>query len=106
MMDDLPHIPQDPRVLNIHLLGRAYRIACPPDEEVRLLEAAAYLDEKLNEARNSGKIIGSDRLTLMVALNLAAEVMQLRVNMAEQEADMQEVARRLQGMVDSILHWG
>lgn len=105
-MDDAPHIAQNSRVLNVHLLGKAYRIACPPEEEVHLLEAAAYLDEKLTEARSSGKIVGTDRITLMVALNLAAEVIQLRDKSAQHEADMQAVYERLQRMVDSILHWG
>lgn len=102
-MDDISSAPQH---LSIQLLGRTYRIACPPDEAAYLLEAASYLDRQLERARRASKISGTDRLTLMVALNLAAEVVQLRAEVAGQKADLDSLAERLQAMVDSLLQSG
>lgn len=106
MVDDRPSRAPGTEIIDIQLLGKAYRIACPPSEAAVLVEAAAYLDQQLHEARSAGKVAGTDRLTLMVALNLAAEVVQLRAQAAAQQADLDELAERLQGMVDSVLHCG
>lgn len=94
------------QTINIQLLGRSYRIACPPEEADCLLDAASYLDQQLEQARRSGRIVGTDRLTLMVALNLAAEVVQLRAQVAAQKGDLDRLAGRLQGMVDSLIQSG
>lgn len=92
-----------PQTIDIQLLGRSYRIACPPEEACYLFDAASYLDQQLERARRSGKTVGTDRLTLMVALNLAAEVVQLRAQVAAQKSDLDSLAGRLQGMVDSLI---
>lgn len=94
------------QTINIQLLGRSYRIACPLEEADCLLDAANYLDQQLEQARRSGRIVGTDRLTLMVALNLAAEVVQLRGQVAAQKSDLDSLAGRLQGMVDSLIQSG
>ena len=48
--------------LDVSIMGREYRVACPPDQEPSLLEAVAYLDHKMREIRDSGKVVGLDRV--------------------------------------------
>lgn len=64
-----------PRSTEIHILGRAYKVACSREEEPALLAAADYLDEKMREIRDSGKVIGAERIAIMAGLNLAHELL-------------------------------
>ena len=69
------------KTLEIKLLGKDYRVACEPDEREQLLAAAALLDAKLKEAgdKTSGSARGSgERVAVMVALNLAHELLVAR----------------------------
>ncbi|MDP2826959.1 MAG: cell division protein ZapA [Sulfuritalea sp.] len=69
------------KTLEIKLLGKAYRVACEPDEREQLLAAAALLDGKLKEAgdKSPTSARGSgERVAVMVALNLAHELLAAR----------------------------
>jgi cell division protein ZapA len=64
-----------PRSIEINILGRAYKVACPREEESALLAAADYLDEKMREIRDKSKVIGAERIAIMAGLNLAHELL-------------------------------
>lgn len=59
----------------VNILGKEYRIACEPGTENELISAARFLDTRMREVRGSGKVIGTDRIAVMVALNLAHELL-------------------------------
>ena len=59
--------------LTISLLGREFRVACPEGEERQLQAAAEYLNRKLKEVRDTGKVVGNERIAIMAALNIAHE---------------------------------
>lgn len=61
----------DPRQVSLRILDREYRVACPPEERQSLLKAADLLNQRMEEVRDSGKLIGFERIAVMVALNLA-----------------------------------
>ena len=67
---------KDSNSLNIKILDKEYRVACSPDEHDSLLTSADFLNDKLNEIRSKGSILGSERIAIMVALNLAHELLQ------------------------------
>ena len=60
----------------VNILDKEYRIACQKGEEEGLLASARLLDAKMRSIRSTGKVIGSDRMAVMVALNLAHELLQ------------------------------
>ncbi len=64
-----------PRSIEIHILGRAYKVVCARDEESALIAAADYLDEKMRGIRDSGKVIGAERIAIMAGLNLAHDLL-------------------------------
>ena len=64
---------RDKGALTINLLGRELRIACPEGEERQLLASVDYLNRKLKEVRDVGKVVGNERIALMAALNVAHE---------------------------------
>lgn len=64
--------------LDIAIMGREYRIACPESERERLQQSAALLDRKMREVRDSGKINGAERIAVMAALNIAHDFISSR----------------------------
>jgi len=55
-------------------MDKEYRVACPPEEQESLRASADFLNDKLNEIRGKGSIIGTERIAIMAALNLAHEL--------------------------------
>jgi cell division protein ZapA len=64
-----------PRSIEIHILGRAFKVACSREEEPALLAAANYLDRKMHAIRDTSKVIGVERIAIMAGLNLAHELL-------------------------------
>ncbi len=89
----------------VTILGKEYRVACPPHERDDLLRSAAYVDEKMRELRNRGRTLGTENVAVMAALNIAHELIEEREN---EQADALEPAvterlRRLNHKVESAL---
>lgn len=61
--------------VNISIMGKDYLVACDEDEKQDLIRSAEYLNRKMCEIRDSGKIIGTDRIAVMAALNIAHELL-------------------------------
>lgn len=61
--------------LNVTIMGQAYKLACKEGEEDALRQAVTYLDEKMCAIRDAGKIMGNDRIAVMAALGIAAELL-------------------------------
>jgi cell division protein ZapA len=64
--------------LDIEILGRDYKVACKERERVELLEAVTFLDGRMREIRDGGKVVGADRMAVMAALNIANELLRER----------------------------
>jgi cell division protein ZapA len=97
--------------LDIQLLGKDYKVACPPDEQPALQTAADFLNARLNEVAAKGKFSG-ERLVAMVALNLAHELLSQRSNSPSASTsvagtlDSDEFARRIESIetrIDAVL---
>jgi cell division protein ZapA len=43
------------------------------------MEAVAFLDTKMGEIKKAGKVSGTDRIAVMAALNIAHELLSLKV---------------------------
>lgn len=61
--------------IDVSIMGQAYKLACKEGEEQALLEAVAYLDQKMCAIRDAGKVRGNDRIAVMAALGIAAELL-------------------------------
>ena len=85
--------------MTVHILGKEYQVACPPEERDALISSAALLDEKMREIRGAGKIVGLDRIAVLAALNLANDVVKL--NNAE-TTDRQDEMRQLEKLTERV----
>jgi cell division protein ZapA len=63
---------------SIQILDKEYLIACPDEERDDLLVAANYLNARLREIRDGGKVLGIERIAVMAALNMANDLLKLR----------------------------
>jgi len=69
-----------PKTLEVTILGRSYKVACEDAEREALLQAVAYVDGKMNEVKGSGKVSGTERVAVMVALNIAHELLSTKID--------------------------
>lgn len=65
----------DPLAVIVSILDKEYKVACPSGEKHALLETAEYLDTKMREIRDAGKILGAERIAVMTALNITHELL-------------------------------
>jgi cell division protein ZapA len=63
--------------VTVRILEKEYHVACPAQEKSDLLASAELLNSKMREIRDSGKVVGLDRVAVMAALNLADELIKL-----------------------------
>lgn len=82
----------DSKGLQISIMGREFRVACPENEQEGLLVAVEYLNQKMQEIREHGKVVGVERIAIMAALNIAHELLSTKVGGG---FDIAEVKRRM-----------
>ncbi len=88
--------------LTISLLGREFRVACPDGEEKQLLASADYLNRKLKEVRDTGKVAGNERVAIMAALNIAHELVSNKGGVTANAVDGSAIRRRISAMQETV----
>jgi cell division protein ZapA len=84
--------------VKINILDREFLIACPEEEKPALMQSAGYLHKKMQEIRDSGKVIGIDRIAVMAALNITHELLQSKSD----SSGLDEIRARLQALNDKL----
>lgn len=90
--------------VSIHLLDKEYRVSCPPDEQEALMVSASFLGKKMKEIRDSGKVVGTDRIAVMAALNITHELLKMRTDNVSQNGTFGTRIRSIQNKIDAALH--
>ena len=89
--------------LQITIMGRDFRVACPESEQASLLEAVDYLNRKMLEIRDGGKIIGLERIAIMAALNIAHEMLTMKVGGGFDMGDVKRRMARMETVIDQAM---
>lgn len=96
---------QEVSPITVQILGKEYKIACTEDERDILINSAQQLDEQMREIKDTGKVIGSDRIAVMAALNLAHELNQIqtqKTSVSQELADhLANLRRKIQNVLES-----
>lgn len=66
------------RSVLVRILGKEYTVECPPEEHETLVASAEYVNERMASIKRRGKALGAERIAVMVALNVARELLVLR----------------------------
>jgi cell division protein ZapA len=85
--------------VSVSILDKEYRISCQPEERDALIESARYLDSKMREVRQTGRVIGTEKIAVMVALNIAHELLELNKRKSN---DAQALSQRIQNLQEKI----
>ena len=85
--------------VSVRILEKEYQISCPANERTALLDSAELLNNKMREIRDSGKVVGLDRIAVMAALNMANEMLKTQ---AKDEAIETNIAPRLKLLSDRV----
>lgn len=95
----------EPNPVIITVLGKEYRIACPPEERAGLEASARYLDKKMREIRDRGRTAGGDNIAIMAALNITHELLQKEGEEAPEKFDktLNGRVKHLQSKIEAAL---
>ena len=87
----------------VQILDKDYQVACPVEEQSALLESARHLDQQMRDIRQSGKVIGMERIAVMAALNITHEMLQQTERAERGDEDINTDLKRLLGKVDDTI---
>lgn len=91
------------RSLQVSIMGRDYRVACAEEEESGLLEAVDYLNAKMADLRDRSKVVGTERLAVMAALNIAHEFLSMKVGGSFDIAETKRRIKRMETTIDQAM---
>ena len=91
----------DKNAITINVLGREFRVGCPEGEQKQLLASVDYLNRKMKEVRDTGKVVGNERIAIMAALNIAHEMMSNGGKVAA-SVDNTAIKRRILAMQETL----
>ena len=92
--------------LNVHILDKEFLVACPGDEEVSLRTSAQYLDKKMREIRDSGKVVGIERIAVMAALNITHDLLTNSDHSNDISQTVSARVKNIQEKIETALHNG
>lgn len=89
--------------ISLTILDREYRLACTPDDKPVLLQCARLVDEKMRSIRDTGKVLGADRIAVMAALQIAQELHGARAPDGAPVVEVRRKLRELNDLADEML---
>lgn len=89
--------------VSVRILEKEYQVSCPASERTDLLDSAEMLNAKMKEIRDSGKVVGTDRIAVMAALNMANELLKARTRDDALEGNVAGRLRALSDRVEAVL---
>ena len=92
---------EDP--IKVQIMDSEYRVACPPDERDALLVAADYLNDTMQGIRNTGKVLGVERIAVMAALNICYELLDTQKQAVTLETAINDRIQKFIDNIDSVL---
>ena len=92
--------------VNVKILEKEYQISCPAEERKALVDSAELLNAKMREIRDSGKVVGLDRIAVMAALNMANDLIAANGVGSRLESVAKSKLRAMRERVESALSSG
>jgi len=89
--------------VSVRILDNEYQVACPPSERTDLLDSAEVLNTKMREIRDSGRIVGLDRIAVMAALNMANDLLHAQERDKALEGNVSDRLKIISDRVESVL---
>ena len=91
------------RTVEINVVDRKLKVACPIGKESALLLAAAELSDRLSKASSSKSINNAEQALLMTALNLTNDLLAIKQQLKEEQEDSKQKINLLQATIEQAL---
>jgi cell division protein ZapA len=88
--------------LEVKILERSYTVGCPEEKQGELIRSAKYLDKKMREIRESGKVIGTERIAIMAALNITYEMLNGHTEDNASHDQLQRINQKLSAAIHAL----
>jgi cell division protein ZapA len=92
--------------VEVRILDRAFTVGVEADEKESLMQAASFLDARMREVRGNNRAAALERVAVLTALNLAAELLQAKKAGGSSDQALAralgDMNRKLDGLFDSI----
>ena len=89
--------------VSIRILDKDYTVSCAEDERAALMESAKVLEAKMRETRDRGKVLGTERIAVMTALNIVHDLLQQEHEHEAQADSVRRVVKRLEEKIGAVL---
>ncbi len=89
--------------VNVTILEKEYLINCEESERESLRKSADYLNEKMDEMKSGGGVIGSERIAVMTALNITNELLAYKKENQDYNSNIDSTLKRLQNKINDAL---
>ena len=89
--------------VSVEILDKEYLVACPAEERDALVESARLLNDRLRQVRDAGKVLGTERMAVITALNIVHEMEQQKRNQVSQSAELGQDLKRLEDKVKQAI---
>ena len=94
---------EQPGAITITILDKEYMVSCPEEEREDLLLSAKYLDQRMKDTRDNGKVLGAERMAVMTALNIVNDFLRQQREKEQVEQTVNDCVRTLQSKIDRAL---
>ena len=81
----------DLEAVQVTILGQNYTLTCPAGKEANLRRAAETLDNTLQNIKASGRVMGLERMAVMAALNMSAELIDTQMQLETLETALAQL---------------
>ena len=89
--------------ITLTIMDKDYVVGCTEEEHAALMASVEFLNTKLREQRESGKVIGNERVAVMAALNIANELLSIKIGSGFDIAELKRRMNLVQSKLDQAL---
>ena len=93
----------DSKPVAVNILDKEYLISCSDEEREQLHTAVTFLNMKMKDVKESGKVIGSERIAVMTALNISHELIAYKRHSTDYTNSIDKTIQRLKNKLDEAL---
>ncbi len=93
---------QPNRPVTVRVMEKDYRIVCPPEEQGMLLRTAEYLNDEMAEIRKTSKVLSTERIAVLAALNITRQLLEGRELELPTDLDDGELAGRIDRLLEAM----
>ena len=87
----------------VSILDKEYLVSCPDDEREQLHAVVDFVNDKLQEVKTGGSVLGTERIVIMATLNIANELLTYKQKNKDYTESVDLAVKRLQAKIEDVL---